>query len=955
MCVLYLGNTFFIGVRASLKLRMNRTPARTITLIGCAAAILWAGLVAGSPQHASHIDPNAISIDLDRGSPALSRWLAAIRTRASLLMIVAHPDDEDGGLLAYQTRGLGARAALLTLTRGEGGQNAMSPDLYDALGLVRTQELLTSDRYYGVDQYWGREIDYGFSKTREEALEKWGYERTLSDVVRVVRMTRPLILASVFAGAPTDGHGNHQVSGQMAQEAFLAAGDPNRFPEQIREGLRPWSPLKVYARVPFFEAKDGKIYDYATDKYVPVRFFDYVNKKWIDEKPAANIAIAEGSPDYAAGLTFLQIGREGWGFQKSQNGGGAIPQPSLYSSPYHRYASRVPAEQQEKSFYDGIDVSLAGIASLSKGDTGFLREGLEQIVGTVADLSSRYRPSDPAAIAPQLAEGLKATRALLAKVRASNLPEPGKSDVVFELHMKEEQFQKALTVALGLSLDAAVAPEKEPTGPFAAFGGAPPTFTVAIPGQSFSVSVHLMNESPEAVAIEDLRVTSPDAGGWDIRAEKSPAATLEAGKEMRVKFAIKAPENAKLTKPYFSRPDQEQAYYDVTDERYRNLSFAPYPLAANVHVQYRGTDLELEKVVQARQRVEGIGMLENPLLMGPAISVSVSPAAGAVPLTAASFAFSCTLHSNVQGAANGVLRLQLPDSWQASPAEHPFSLARNGDNQTLTFVIAPHSVKPRSYQIKAVAECSGKSYQEGYRLAGYLGVAPYPYYRPATYQAVGVDVKTAPDLHVAFLPGTGDDVPRALEDLGLRVQTLSSADLETGDLSVYDAIVLGVRAYAVRPELRAANNRLLEYVKNGGVLLVQYNLQNFDADYGPYPFTLGQNPQKVVNETSVVKLLDPSSPVLSWPNRITDADFAGWQEERGHGFMEKWDAHYKALVETHDPEQDPQSGGLLVAQYGRGTYVYDAFALYRQLPSGVPGAYRLLANLVSIGKNPAWK
>lgn len=925
-----------------------------LSLIGCSAVALLTGLMFATPR-LSEIDPHSTAIDLERGAPGLSHWLSAVQTRASILLVTAHPDDEDGGMLAFETRGLGARAALLTLTRGEGGQNAMSPDLYDALGLIRTQELLTSDRYYGVDQFWGREIDYGFSKTREEALEKWGYERTLSDVVRVVRMTRPLIIASVFAGAPTDGHGNHQVSGQMAQEAFLAAGDPNRFPEQIREGLRPWSPLKVYARVPFFEAKDGKIYDYATDKYVPVRFYDYVNKKWIEQKPEANVSIPEGSPDFASGLTFLQIGRQGWGFQKTQNGGGTLPQPSLYSSPYHRYGSRVSSSARESSFYDGIDVSLPGIASLASGDTAFLKAGLEQLASLAAETRDRYRPLDPSAIAPSLADGLEATRALLAKVRASSLPEPGKSDVAFELEVKERQFQKALTIALGLSLDAAVAPAKEPTGPFAAFAGASPSFTVAIPGQSFAVGIHLMNESPLAVPIEDLRVVAPDSQGWEIRAEKSPAAALDPGKDAFVKFAVKAPANARLTKPYFSRPDQEQPYYDLTDERYRNLSFAPYPLAASARFQYRGATLQIEKVVQSRQRVEGIGMVENPMLMGPPISVSISPAAGAVPLTANSFTFSCTLHSNVKGPAQGVLRLQLPPAWEARPAEHPFSLARDGDNQTLAFEISPHSVKSRTYQIKAVAEYAGKSYAEGYHLAGYPGVAPYPQYRPAAYQAVGVDVKTAPHLRVAFLPGTGDDVPRALEELGIPVQMLSSSDIETGDLGVYDAIVLGVRAYAVRPELRAANNRLLEYVNRGGVLIVQYNLQNFDTDYGPYPFTLGQNPEKVVNETSSVSLLDPASPVLNWPNRITTADFAGWQEERGHGFMEKWDSHYKALIETHDPDQDPQSGGLLIARYGRGTYVYDAFALYRQLPSGVPGAYRILANLVSISKNPAWK
>ncbi len=927
-----------------------------VGVFGIVAAGVWAGSVEHNPPEAASIDPNAMSIDLDRGSPGLSHLLNAIRTRASILMVTAHPDDEDGGVLAHETRGLGARGTLLSLNRGEGGQNAMSMDLYDALGLVRTEELLMSDRYYGVDQYWTRVIDYGFSKTREEALEKWGHDRVLSDVVRVVRMTRPLVITSVFAGAPTDGHGNHQVSGQMAQEAYLAAGDPNRFPEQIREGLRPWSPLKVYARVPFFEpTKEGTIYDYATDKYVPLRFYDYVNKRWINAQPATNIEISEGNLDPAAGLTFLQIGREGWGYQKSQNGGGTIPQPTLATTSYHRYASRVPVAEKEKSFYDGMDVSLAGIASLATGDTTFLKEGLHEISNLAEDARSRYRPDDPASIAPLLSDGLKAVRALEQRVRSSDLAEPGKDDVAFELHVKEEQFEKALRIALGLSFDAVVAPEKEPTGPFARFGGTPATFTIAIPGQSFGVHTHLLNEGSEPVNIESIEVTASDGKNWTIRPEGSPSPVLAAGKDVRLKFAVKAPDDATLTKPYFSRPDQEQPYYNLTDERFCNLSFAPYPLAAKARITFRGVEIGIEKVVQTNHRVEGIGLEEEPMLMGPAISVAVSPAAGAVPLNTRAFAFSCTLHSNVKGSAKGTLRLRLPDGWQSTPRDYPFSLARDGDTETVTFQVAPHAIQSESYQLKAVAEYGGKTYEEGYRLTGYPGLRPYPYYFPAAYKAVGVDVKTAPGLRVAFFPGTGDDVPRALEDLGLHVQILDGSDLESGNLSDYDAIILGTRAYAVRPELRAANYRLLNYVKNGGVLIVQYNLQNFDRDYGPYSFTLGPNPQKVVDETSAVKLLDPGSPVFTWPNKITEADFRGWEEERGHGFMQKWDSHYEPLVETHDPDQDPQSGGLLLAHYGRGIYIYDAFALYRQLPSGVPGAYRILANLVSAGKNPEWK
>ena len=264
----------------------------------------------------------------------------------------------------------------------------------------------------------------------------------------------------------------------------------------------------------------------------------------------------------------------------------------------------------------------------------------------------------------------------------------------------------------------------------------------------------------------------------------------------------------------------------------------------------------------------------------------------------------------------------------------------------------PGEVKPGEQAITAAAEYKGRTYREGYRLVGYPGIRPYPLYRPATYRAVGVDVQTARGIRVGFLPGTGDDVPTALENLGVPVTTLSAADLTQGNLGGYDAIVLGTRAYAVRTDMKSANNRLLDYVKNGGVLIVQYNLQDFDQNYGAYPFSLGNNPQKVVDEHSKVNLLQPGSPVLTWPNRITGADFAGWIEERGHGFMQTWDPRYEALLETADPDQDPQRGGLLLARYGKGAYVSDAFALYRQLPDGVPGAYRILANLVSLGKNP---
>jgi len=924
----------------------------TVAALCLALADFQLQISAQTPQDLAGVNPNSQAIAPDRGAAGLSQALAAIRTRASILMIVAHPDDEDGGMLAAETRGRGARGSLLTLTRGEGGQNAMSPDMYDELGLVRTQELLQADRYYDVDQYWGTVIDYGFSKTREEAIEKWGYERVLSDVVRVVRMTRPLILTSSFVGAPTDGHGNHQVAGQMAQEAFAAAADPKRFPEQIREGLRPWAPVKVYARVPFFApTKDNTIYDYATDKYVPIRFRNYVDKTWIDERPPTNLEIPEGRFDPAAGLTYLQIGRTGWGFEKSQNGGGTTPPEGVYNAAYHRYGSRVEASGKDNSFYDGIDISLPGIASLAKGDAGFLKAGLQQIAKIADEACDKYRPGSPSQIAPLLADGLRSTRALLAQVQASALPESGKSDVAFELNVKQEQFAKALALALEVSFSAVVAPEKEPDN---RFGGAQAiTFTIAIPGQKFTVQTNLHNCGQENVAIEEVSVTASDGKAWAIKGDKPPAGSIAGGTETNQKFAVAAPEDATITKAYFTRPNREQPYYNLTDERFRNLSLAPYPLIATARLSFKGVAFSLERVVEANQRLDGIGIVADPLIMAPAISVSVTPSAGAVPLSAASFAFSCELRSNVKGPAKGSVRLRLPEGWNSSPTQAPFSFGHDGDTATVTFQVTPHSLQAGNYEIRAVADYGGKTYEEGFRLVGYSGLRPYPSYRPATYKAVGVDVKTAPSLHVGFLPGTGDDVPRALEDLGVQLQILSAADLENGDLSAFDAIVLGVRAYAVRPELRAANSRLMSYVNNGGVLIVQYNVQNFDRDYGPYPLSVGNAP-RVVDEGAPVKILEPQNPLFSWPNKITTADFDGWQEERGHGFLQKWDDHYQALLETHDPDQEPEKGGLLLTRYGKGIYVYDAYALYRQLPEGVPGAYRILANLISLGKNPGW-
>jgi hypothetical protein len=562
-----------------------------------------------------------------------------------------------------------------------------------------------------------------------------------------------------------------------------------------------------------------------------------------------------------------------------------------------------------------------------------------------------------------LADDLKATRDLIAQVRASQLSEPGKSDVLFELAVKEKQFQQGLVSALDLAFQTGVSPqvklpESEGRGGRGGRGGfgmiRGGSFTMAIPGQAFAVETSAYNMGGEPVTMEGVSLVPSDGRNWNVEPQGKPSHDLTPGRQESWRMAVRVPADATITRPYYKRDSLEQPYYDLLDPRYLNLSNAPWPLTALAHFTYKGVPFVIEQVVQATERVAGTGQVQQPLMVAPAISVSLGLPGGAIPLTSKSLSLTAIVHSNVKGPAQGTLRLTLPVGWSAEPAEASFSMARDGEDRVIPFVVIPASVKPQTYTISAVAEYQGRKYSEGYRMTGYPGVRSYPFYTAATYRATGVDVKTVSGLRLGYLAGTGDEVPKAIENLGHEVRVLATSDLTQGDLSGYDAIVLGVRAYAVRADLKSANGRLLDYVKNGGVLVVQYNLQDFDHNYGPYPFELGQSPQKVVDEASVVKVLEPGHPLFTWPNKITAEDFKGWEEERGHGFMKSWDKQYTALVETHDPEQDEQKGGLLVARYGKGFYIYDAFAIYRQLPSGVAGAYRLLGNMISLKKNPAY-
>jgi LmbE family N-acetylglucosaminyl deacetylase len=905
-------------------------------------------------------EPHLVALPLpeDRGEAKLEQTLKRLGTTASIMMIVAHPDDEDGALLTYLSRGMGVRATLFTLTRGEGGQNAMSGEVYDALGIIRTNELLRADQYYGAKQLWGTEVDFGFSKTQEESFQKWGHDRVLYDAVLAVRSERPQVIVSTFIGGITDGHGQHQVSGEIAQEVFKAAADPNIFPEQLKpvsEGglaLQPWQPLAVYSMTPFAPVTDKGMFDYATGKWAPAKFENYVTGEITTTAPSTDVKLPVGTLDLTLGRSYAQIAREGWGEQKSQNGGANPSLSGPATASYHLWAVATsaaapsPAHGDTDSLYHNnkvhIDISISGLARLVKPPApAWLSSDLRQIDRALQQFESKCPCTSGLPAAQGLAPIYRQTLALRDKVAGSNLDSQAKADLLFELDVKINQFQSALSDILGLDLVAFRTNEAH--AQTAGFRGAAAdeAATSVTPGEEFRVHVHA-SQATNGTRLEKIWLHSRTSEEWksNINVAIDPAAPVADPV-----FTVHAADNAAATAPSFTRPNTEQPYYDVANPQWRERSFAPYPLDAWAEFTFDGLPIRLGEVVQTLQRVTGPGGFYEPLVVTPAIGVSVDPQARVLPLDGSALPVRVTVHA--QAAADGSVSLKLPDGWRSDPAQAEFHRKTAGDTDPILFSVTPTAAETGAYSIKAVAQSGSRTYDSGWHSVGYPGMRPYNQYAPAELKTRKVDVKVAPGLRVGYVMGPGDLVPEALEGIGINPHLISDNDLISGNLGAYNIILIGIRAYSVRPALAKVQTRLEDFVRNGGTVVVQYQSSTFPA---PLPLSMGNRlPERVVDEQSAVKLLDPSNPLLNFPNKITPADFDGWVEERGHSFLDSWDPGYTALTETADPGQDPQRGGLIVTHPGKGTYIYVAYALYRQLPELVPGAYRILANLVSAG------
>jgi LmbE family N-acetylglucosaminyl deacetylase len=894
-----------------------RATALLLVLLAASTAIFAAAQTAEKSAVDHYYEP----LPQETGAAGLKLMLRRLQTTARLMQVDAHPDDEDGGMLTLEARGKGVSTLLMTLNRGEGGQNKLGSNLFDVLGVVRTLEVLAADRYYGVEQRFSRVADFGYSKTPEETFQKWqGHDIALADIVRVVRTFRPDVLIARFSGTERDGHGHHQASAILTKEAFRAAADPNRFPEQIREGLQPWQPKKLYI---------GNVCGFGASTCDPANY---------------TVKLNTGQEDPLLGMSYVQFAVEGLRHQESQ-GLGSISVPKGDRFAFYKLVDSVveslkDSDGHEQGFFDGIDTTLPGLASRLGNEekkVPWLRQRLSRIQQQIAE--AEHNPdSDSAKSARVLLSGRRAADDLLQRVQQSSLSDDAKKLLTIELETKSNQFQQAANVALGVKLTATY------DGPLAS---SPESAAMAVPGES--IAVKSLGFAKGGIVVSAKLIL--DASGCQQNAQGAMSADKASAAEFDFRMTPCA--RAGYTRPYWHRHDPERDALHMIDEPlYQTLPFPPPPFHVRMEYQYQGLAGSIEVPVMVRFKQSDGSEGEHPLAIGPEFSIALSPSNSVIPSDKRGSTSVKTAARDQSSGSEAQIALNVPNGWRAEPAHESVEIPKNESKDAL-FRVFPSKLEESQTHIRAELTKGEKAYGEGYTVVTRADLGTFYYYQPAVQRVSIVDVKVPTDLTIGYIMGAGDDIPTVLEQIGMNVTMIPADKLAGEDLSKYQTIVLGIRAYDTQKDVIANNKRLLDFVQAGGRLVVQYNTLGYTAAAGdfnsgkftPYPATLSR--ARVSVEEAPVAILDPANPIFHSPNEITQKDFEGWVQERGLYFMSQWDGNFTPLLESHDPGEGEQKGGLLVAHYGKGTYVYTGYAFFRQLPAGVPGAVRLFVNLVS--------
>ncbi|MFC6997860.1 PIG-L family deacetylase [Rufibacter roseus] len=800
--------------------------------------------------------PNAAEIRLE---------LEKLNVLGSVLYMAAHPDDENTRLIAYLANERKYRTGYLSLTRGDGGQNLIGSEIREELGIIRTQELLQARRIDGGEQFFSRANDFGFSKNPAETFTIWNREQVLADAVWVIRKFRPDVIITRFSPEPSGTHGHHTASAMIAMEAFEAAADPKRFPEQLK-AVEPWQVKRLYWNTSSFF-------------YGPGQKFETSDKLTLDA----------GVYNPLLGKSYNEISAESRSMHKSQGFGSSSSRGEAIE-----YFEYLKGDAAKKDIMEGVNTSWSRV------------KGGEAVAKLVQEALKKYNATNPAQVVPLLLQAHTA----IAKLPASSWKE-----------VKQQEVKDLIRACLGLYLEASAR-----------------DFS-ATPGQEIQLLLEAVNRSTVPVSLTKVEYIFNQQDS--VLQQK-----LELNQPLLLRTEQQISGSTPYSQPYWLRMPGSTGMFRVDDQHLVGLAENPAAAQVRFHLTIMGQPLSytLPVVYKSTDPVEGEKYrpfeITPPIFVNLTEQVYIFPDGQPKPVMV-------RVRAGKENLA-GAVTLRLPTGWRSEPAQANFQLNRKGEEQSITFQVYPSSGQTESF-ITAAATVQGRTYTQSLKTIEHPHIPAQTLFPEAEAKAVRLNIQRK-GQRIGYVMGAGDEIPASLEQLGYHVELLRVEDLTAHSLQKYDAVVMGVRAYNTLDRLKFQQPQLLEYVKNGGTLVVQYNVSRglVTTEIGPYPLELSN--ERVTVEDAPVRFLRPTHPVLNYPNKITEADFKGWVQERGLYFPNKWAPEYEAVIASNDPGESSKEGGLLVAKFGKGHFVYTGYSFFRELPAGVPGAYRLFVNLLSLGK-----
>jgi LmbE family N-acetylglucosaminyl deacetylase len=806
----------------------------------------------------------------------------------SVMYVAAHPDDENTALIAYCANEKLLRTAYLSITRGDGGQNLIGSEMSELLGVIRTQELLAARRIDGGEQLFTRAVDFGFSKSPDETQKIWGKERVLADVVWAIRKFRPDVILTRFPKTGEGGHGHHTASAILAEEAFSAAADPKRFPEQLQY-VKVWQAKRLLwnAWLPILEARKA---DLATLTSVDV-----------------------GAYNVLLGKSYTELAAESRSMHKSQGFGSSGVRGETLNYFDFLTGDSLKAVNGTYDIFGGIDLTWNRV------------QGGAAVGKLLEEAKSRFNPEHPAALLPTLLQAYREMSLL-------------KDD--HWVPQKRKELAEVIRSCAGMWVEAiALKPNTQNEPEYS-----------GVAGGLVKIAAAVVNRSNAPITLK--RVLFPFGGDSLVNKE------LQKGKFLTTVVTKTIPKNTPLTQPYWLQTPPDKGLFAVSDQQKIGLPENPPALAVTFVLGFGadgGTELSLTTPLLSRRTDPVLGEVYRPFEIVPPVALNLADKS-LVFADATAREIPVVVKSNTQNA-QGSVRLKLPTGWKCEPQSIAFALAGKHDEMKAIFKITP-PVKPNNTAAEefvlaeaALNDAAGNAttINKGMTTIAYPHIPTQTLFPEAKAKLVYLDVqKTIKTL--GYIASASDDVPDYLAQLGFDVKFLTDDEIDNQPLATFDAIVTGVRAYNTRPRLKQQYRRLMDYVAGGGTLLVQYNTSSalVTDSIGPYPFTISRD--RVTEEDAVVTITNSKHPLLTQPNVIAAQDFDGWVQERGLYFANKWDARYQTLLSCHDAGESDKTGGMLVAQYGKGVFIYSGYAWFRQLPAGVPGAYRLFVNLLHAAK-----